>query len=73
MYESKKYKKDDYIMSLYQEMKQATANGSTLVVNKQELQEAIRLKNSKIINFMGYLECEDNSNHYELIDLTLLK
>lgn len=59
-------------MELLQEIKQALENGNTLEVNKQELQEAIRLKNNEIIDFVEYLESEDKPNHYELIDLTIV-
>lgn len=58
-------------MKLIEEIKQALANGNTLVVNRLELQEAKRLRNNGTITFLEYLECEDIPNHYELIDLTI--
>lgn len=58
-------------MKLIEEIKQALANGNTLVVNRLELQEAKRLRNNGTITFLEYLECEDKPNHYELIDLAI--
>lgn len=56
-------------MTLYDEVKQAFSNGSILVVNQSELQEAIRLRDNGDIYFLEPLECEDKPNHYELLDL----
>lgn len=51
----------------------AVAKGSTLIVNEEELKKAIQLKNENEIYFLEYLEDEEKPNHYELIDLRIIK
>lgn len=58
---------------LKKSIENAVAKGNTLIVNEEELNKAIQLKNENEIYFLEYLEDEEKPNYYELIDLRIVK